>query len=84
MALHNVGSLVLCYANARFGAAIHNFYRPESALGRPSRHAENTAAGNPPVVKNGSLAVPTGPGLGLDLNMDYLRKNLVDGEPAWE
>jgi L-alanine-DL-glutamate epimerase-like enolase superfamily enzyme len=42
------------------------------------------AAANPPVVKNGSFAVPTSPVLGLDLNMDYLRKNLVDGEPWWE
>ena len=84
VALHNVGSLVLCYANAQFGAAIHNFYRSESALGRPNRHAENMAAANPPVVRNGLLAVVMAPGLGLDLNMDYLRKNLVDGEPWWE
>src|SRR5512146_539644 len=27
VALHNVGSLVLCYANAHFGASIQNFYR---------------------------------------------------------
>jgi L-alanine-DL-glutamate epimerase-like enolase superfamily enzyme len=84
VALHNVGSLVLCYANAQFGAAIHNFYRSESALGRPTRHVENMAAGNPPVVKNGSLAVVMAPGLGLNLNMDYLRANLADGEPWWE
>ena len=84
VALHNVGSLVLCYANAQFGAAIHNFYRSESALGRPNRHAENMAAANPPVVRDGHLAVVMAPGLGLDLNMDYLRKNLVDGEPWWE
>jgi galactonate dehydratase len=84
LALHNVGSLVLCYANAQFGAAIHNFYRSESALGRPTRHVENMAATNPPVVKNGRLAVGAAPGLGLDLNMDYLRKNLVDGEPWWD
>jgi galactonate dehydratase len=83
VALHNVGSLVLCYANAQFGAAIHNFYRSESQLGRPTRHVENMAAGNPPVVRNSRLEVVMAPGLGLDLNMDYLRKNLVDGEPWW-
>jgi L-alanine-DL-glutamate epimerase-like enolase superfamily enzyme len=42
------------------------------------------ADANPPVVRNGRLAVVMAPGLGLDLNMDYLRKNLVDGEPWWE
>jgi galactonate dehydratase len=83
VALHNVGSLVLCYANAHFGAAIQNFYRSESALGRPARHVENMAASNPPVVKQGSLKVPDGVGLGLDLNLDYLRKNLAEGEEWW-
>jgi len=83
VALHNVGSLVLCYANAHFGAAIQNFYRSESALGRPTRHVEKMAVSNPPVVLNSKLKVPEGPGLGLDLNMDYLKANLVDGEPWW-
>jgi galactonate dehydratase len=83
VALHNVGSLVLCYANAHFGASIQNFYRSESALGRPNRYVENMAASNAPEVRNGQLKVPTSPGLGLDLNMEFLRKNLVEGEPFW-
>jgi galactonate dehydratase len=83
VALHNVGSLVLCYANAHFGASIQNFYRSESALGRPNRYVENMAASNAPEVRKGQLRVPTGPGLGLDLNMEFLRKNLVEGEPFW-
>ena len=83
VALHNVGSLVLCYANAHFGAAIQNFYRSESALGRPTRHVEKMAASNAPVVKNSRLKVPDGPGLGLDFDMDYLKANLVEGEPWW-
>jgi len=83
VALHNVGSLVLCYANAHFGASIQNFYRSESALGRPNRYVENMAGSNAPEVRKGQLKVPTGPGLGLDLNMEFLRKNLVEGEPFW-
>ena len=83
VALHNVGSLVLCYANAHFGAAIQNFFRSESALGRPSRYVESMARSNPPVVKDGLLKVPEGPGLGVDLDEDFLRKNLVEGEPYW-
>lgn len=83
VALHNVGSLVLCHANAHFGSAIQNFYRSESALGRPNRYVESMAASNPPEVRSSLLKVPTGPGLGLDLNWHFLRRNLADGEEFW-
>jgi galactonate dehydratase len=83
LALHNVGSLVLTYANAHFGSSIQNFYRSESALGRPNHYIEGMAAGTPPDVRKGMLKVPTGPGLGLDINPDFLRKNLVEGEEFW-
>ncbi len=83
VALHNVGSLVLCCASAHFGAAIQNFYRSESALGRPNRYVESMAAANPPEVKDSRLKVPLGPGLGLNLNPEVLRKNMVEGEPWW-
>jgi hypothetical protein len=29
------------------------------------------------------LKVPTGPGLGLEINPDFLKQNLVAGEPYW-
>jgi len=83
VALHNVGSLVLCHANAHFGSAIQNFYRSESALGRPNHYVESMAASNPPEVRKSLLKVPAGPGLGLDLNWDFLRRNLADGEEFW-
>jgi len=84
VALHNVGSLVLCHANAHFGSAIQNFYRSESALGRANHYVERMAAGNPPEVRNSQFKVPAGPGLGLDLNWDFLRQNLADGEEFWK
>jgi len=83
VALHNVGTLVLTYASAQFAASIQNFYRSESALGRPTHQVEDMAASNPPVVKNSRLTVPMEPGLGVDLNPDFLRKNLAEGEPYW-
>lgn len=83
VALHNVGSIVLTYANAHFGSSIQNFYRSESALGRPTRHVEKMLKGNAPEVKNSLLTVPTAPGLGLDLDFDYLKSQLVPGEPWW-
>jgi L-alanine-DL-glutamate epimerase-like enolase superfamily enzyme len=41
------------------------------------------AAGSPPEVRKGLLTVPTAPGLGLEINPDFLKKNLVAGEPFW-
>ena len=83
VALHNVGSLVLTYANAHFGASIQNFYRSESQLGRPNRYIEGMAAGNPPDVRKGLLMVPTAPGLGLEINPEFLKQNLTEGEAYW-
>jgi galactonate dehydratase len=84
VALHNVGSLVLCHANAHFGSAIQNFYRSESALGRPNHYVERMAATNPPEVSKSLFKVPAGSGLGLDLNWNLLRQNLADGEEFWK
>ena len=83
VALHNVGSLMLTYANAQFGSCIQNFFRSESALGRANHYIEEMAASNPPQVSKGELKVPGGVGLGIDLNPDFLRKNLMEGEPFW-
>jgi L-alanine-DL-glutamate epimerase-like enolase superfamily enzyme len=83
VALHNVGSLVLCYASAHFGSGIHNFYRSESALGRPTRHVEQMAATRPPEVREGRLKVPDAPGLGFEPNNDYLKSQLMPGEEFW-
>ena len=83
VALHNVGSLVLTYANAHFGASIQNFYRSESQLGRANHFIEGMAAANPPEVRKGLLKVPTGHGLGLEINPDFLKANLAAGEQYW-
>lgn len=83
VALHNVGSLILCYASAHFGAAIFNFYRSESALGRATRHVEQMSATRPPEVKDSHLTVPTVPGLGFEPNNEYLKSQLTPGEPFW-
>ncbi len=83
VALHNVGSILLTLANAHFGSSIQNFYRSESAMGRPNHYVESMAASNPPEVRKSLLKVPTGPGLGVELNPDVLRRNLVQGEEWW-
>ncbi len=83
VALHNVGSLVMTYANAHFAASIQNLFRVESALAHAGRYVEAMAASNGPVVHQGEMQIPAGVGLGLDLSPDYLRKYLLPGEPFW-
>lgn len=83
VALHNVGSPVLCCASAHFAAAIHNFYRSESALGRPGGGIEKMSKAKPLVIKDSYLSVPDAPGLGFEPDDDYLRSQLEQGEPFW-
>ena len=83
VALHNVGSLVMTYANAQFAPTIQNLFMVESALAHQGRYVEAMAASNGPKVKNGEMQIPAGPGLGLSLNEDYLHRYLLPGEPFW-
>jgi galactonate dehydratase len=83
VALHNVGSLVMTYANAQFASTIQNLFMVESALAHKGRYVEAMAASNGPVVKGGQMQIPAGAGLGLDLNEDYMRRNLLPGERFW-
>jgi L-alanine-DL-glutamate epimerase-like enolase superfamily enzyme len=41
------------------------------------------AAGSPPDVRKGLLKVPVAPGLGLEIDADFLKKNLAPGEEYW-
>lgn len=83
VALHNVGSLVMTFANAQFACTIQNLFMVESALAHKGRYVEAMAASNGPQVNDGLMKIPAGAGLGLDLNQDYLRKHLLPGEPFW-
>jgi len=34
-------------------------------------------------VRKGLLKIPTGPGLGLEIDPEFLKQNLADGEAYW-
>ena len=78
--LHNVSGHVLNMASQQFSAAHFNCPWMECV-----RNADQTkvAASNAPVIRNGRMKVSTIPGLGLDLNEEYLKANLVPGETWW-
>jgi L-alanine-DL-glutamate epimerase-like enolase superfamily enzyme len=78
--LHNVSGHVLNMASQQFTAAHFNSPWMECV-----RNADETkvAASNAPVIRNGRMKVSTLPGLGLDLNEQYLKANLMPGESWW-
>jgi len=78
--LHNVSGYVLNLASQQFSAAIFNCPMMECRL---DADQAPEATGNLPVIRNGKMKVSTLPGLGVELDQDYLKKNRADGEPWW-
>lgn len=76
-------SLIRFYASMHLGAATQNFFKVENALGAFRGHKEKMAQGPEPVVRNSVFPVPEGPGLGLDLNEDWLRAHIAGGDSWW-
>ena len=80
IALHNVSGLMLNMASQQVAAAVFNCPRIECAAG-----ADRIpwATKNPIVIKNGYMEISKEPGLGVELNHEYLKANRADGEPWW-
>jgi L-alanine-DL-glutamate epimerase-like enolase superfamily enzyme len=76
-------SLIRFYASMHLGAATQNFFKVENALGAFRGNKEKMAQGPEPVVRNSVFPVPEGPGLGLDLNEDWLRAHIARGDTWW-
>ena len=55
----------------------------ENVLGAFRGFKEKMAQGPEPAVRKSVFPVPEGPGLGLDLNEDWLRSHLAPGEKWW-
>jgi galactonate dehydratase len=80
VALHNVGSMVITFASVHLAASIPNFYRCESRLGHSDRTVEPMALGRPQLIKDSMFQLPKGPGLGLEIDPDFMRKHTPKGE----
>ena len=78
--LHNVSGLLLNLASQQFTAAIHNTPRMECARGADRSPA---AKSNVPVIKDGKMKVHSSPGIGANLDQDYLKTHLAPGESWW-
>jgi hypothetical protein len=62
-------------------ATVPNFYRLETS--RASLDFYNPMIDEPLQIRNGELVLPKRPGLGVELNRDYLKKHPSKGVGAW-
>jgi galactonate dehydratase len=78
--LHNVSGYVLNMASQQVSAALFNCPMLECTR---NADAAPEATGEKLVIENGMMKVAHRPGLGLQLDMDYLKANRAEGEPWW-
>ena len=78
--LHNVSGYALNLASQQFSAGVFNC--PMMECRRDADRAPEAAA-NVPVIRNGRMQVSSAPGLGIELDVDYVNGNRAEGEPAW-
>jgi len=84
VALHSgPASLIRFYASVHLAAAIQNFFKIETILGEGHAAKEKMAANKEPVIRNSVIQFPEGPGLGLEINEDWLRQHMAKGETWW-
>jgi L-alanine-DL-glutamate epimerase-like enolase superfamily enzyme len=76
-------SLVRFYTSVHLSGAIENFFKIENALGDFRGNKEKMAANGEPVVRNSVMQFPKGPGLGLEMNEDWLKQHMAKGETWW-
>ena len=84
VALHSgPASLIRFYASVHLAGAIQNFFKIETILGEGHAAKEKMAAGKEPVIRNSVMQLPEGPGLGLEINEEWLRQHMAKGETWW-
>ena len=76
---HDAGGPVNVLAGAHVMMTTPNFYKLETS--RYELSAYNALIEPGLDIRNGRLTVPDGPGLGAEINLDFLRSHLVFGGP---
>lgn len=78
---HNVSGYVLDMASQQFSASVFNC--PLLECRRTAAQAPE-ATGEKLVIRDGKMKVAMRPGLGLELDFDYIKANRAEGEPWWD
>ena len=76
---HDAGGPINILAGAHVMMTTPNFYKLETSRYELSAYSALIEPGLD--IRNGRLTVPDGPGLGAEINLDYLRSHLVFGGP---
>ncbi len=76
-------SLIKFYASMHVSAAIQNLFKVENVLGAFRGYKEQMAQGTKPVIRNGVFKMTEAPGLGLEINEDWLRLHMEKGDSWW-
>ncbi|HVA01618.1 MAG TPA: mandelate racemase/muconate lactonizing enzyme family protein [Terriglobia bacterium] len=82
---HNASSPVGAIASAHAAASMRDFRAMEFSPGNltPQEYM-NAVVYDVPVIQNGNWQILDKPGLGLELNEDYMRSHLLPGEKWWD
>ena len=83
MAAHDTGSIVCNIATVHWAASVRDFLAAETLIGR-GNWMDDVIVHEGPIVKDGHIAVPTKPGLGIELNKEVVKANLARGEKYWD
>ena len=76
---HDAGGPINILAGAHVMMTTPNFYKLETSRYELSAYSALIEPGLD--IRNGRLTVPDGPGLGAEINLDFLRSHLVFGGP---
>ena len=82
MAAHDTGSVICNIATVHWAASVRDFLAAETLIGM-GNWMDDVIVHDGPIVKDGHIAVPTKPGLGIELNKDVVKANLASGEKYW-
>ena len=83
LAACNTGSAICTIATAHWAGSVRDFLAAETVVGQGS-WMDDVILRDGPTVKDGHIAVPLKPGLGIELNKEVVRANLASGEKYWE
>ncbi len=82
LAAHNTGSVICNIATVHWAASVRDFLAAETVIGL-GNWMDDVILHDGPIVKEGHIAVPDKPGLGIELNKDVVKANLARGEKYW-
>ncbi len=82
MAMHMAGTPISTMASVHCAAATENFIALEHHFAEVPFWDDFIDGVPKPIIQNGYIPVPDGPGLGFELNMDAVQEHLIPDDPG--